>query len=230
MGVIAQRTSHVAGPPAPAGRLGRSEPVHSARRRGRDRACCERCSASSSLRSARWRWSGSATSACASQSDAPGGRQAGGEPTSTERKRRSRTSSAPAGRPRTRPFEWTSTWWLRARSAGSSTTRRCRALRCRIVAGAANNQLANEPSRIARARHILWAPDFVVNAGGLINIAEEQNGIQPHRRRPARPPNRRDHQPDLRRGRRDGRHAPDRRARDRAPTPGHELAQGQTVV
>ena len=54
--------------------------------------------------------------------------------------------------------------------------------------------------------------------------------IQPHRRRPARPPNRRDHQPDLRRGRRDGRHAPDRRARDRAQTPGHELAQGQTVV
>ncbi len=47
-------------------------------------------------------------------------------------------------------------------------------LRCAIVAGAANNQLAEE--RIAdqlNARGILWAPDFVVNAGGLINIAEE---------------------------------------------------------
>jgi leucine dehydrogenase len=47
-------------------------------------------------------------------------------------------------------------------------------LRCRIVAGAANNQLADD--RIAdllAARHILWAPDFVANAGGIINIAEE---------------------------------------------------------
>jgi leucine dehydrogenase len=47
-------------------------------------------------------------------------------------------------------------------------------LRCRIIAGAANNQLADD--RIAdllAARGILWAPDFVVNAGGLINVAEE---------------------------------------------------------
>lgn len=47
-------------------------------------------------------------------------------------------------------------------------------LRCRIVAGAANNQLADD--RIAdllAARGVLWAPDFVVNAGGLINISEE---------------------------------------------------------
>lgn len=47
-------------------------------------------------------------------------------------------------------------------------------LRCQIIAGAANNQLADD--RIAdllAARGVLWAPDFVVNAGGLINIAEE---------------------------------------------------------
>jgi leucine dehydrogenase len=47
-------------------------------------------------------------------------------------------------------------------------------LRCRIIAGAANNQLSDE--RIAdllAAREILWAPDFVANAGGVINIAEE---------------------------------------------------------
>ncbi len=53
-------------------------------------------------------------------------------------------------------------------------------LRCRIVAGAANNQLADE--RIAdllAARGILWAPDFVVNAGGLINIAQELDGYEP---------------------------------------------------
>ena len=50
-------------------------------------------------------------------------------------------------------------------------------LRCRVIAGAANNQLAED--RIAdllATREILWAPDFVVNAGGLINIAEEVGG------------------------------------------------------
>jgi leucine dehydrogenase len=50
-------------------------------------------------------------------------------------------------------------------------------LRCRVIAGAANNQLANESvADLLAARKILWAPDFVANAGGLINIAEEQNG------------------------------------------------------
>ena len=48
-------------------------------------------------------------------------------------------------------------------------------LRCRIVAGAANNQLASESvAELLAARDILWAPDFVANAGGIINIAEEQ--------------------------------------------------------
>jgi leucine dehydrogenase len=53
-------------------------------------------------------------------------------------------------------------------------------LRCQIVAGAANNQLADdEIADILYARGILWAPDFVVNAGGLINIAEELGGYDP---------------------------------------------------
>lgn len=47
-------------------------------------------------------------------------------------------------------------------------------LRCRIVAGAANNQLADERvADLLTSREILWAPDFVANAGGVINIAEE---------------------------------------------------------
>ena len=50
-------------------------------------------------------------------------------------------------------------------------------LRCRIVAGAANNQLADDRvADLLGAAGILWAPDFVVNAGGLINIAEELGG------------------------------------------------------
>src|ERR671925_227947 len=45
-------------------------------------------------------------------------------------------------------------------------------LRCRIVAGAANNQLA-EPEDAERfaQRGILYAPDYVVNAGGIIHLA-----------------------------------------------------------
>ena len=50
-------------------------------------------------------------------------------------------------------------------------------LRCRVVAGAANNQLATDAvADLLAARGILWAPDFVVNAGGLINIAQEVDG------------------------------------------------------
>jgi leucine dehydrogenase len=42
-------------------------------------------------------------------------------------------------------------------------------LRCRIVAGAANNQLATpEDGRRLRDRQILYAPDYVINAGGAL--------------------------------------------------------------
>jgi leucine dehydrogenase len=47
-------------------------------------------------------------------------------------------------------------------------------LRCRAIAGAANNQLAEEGvAELLAAREILWAPDFLVNAGGIVNIAVE---------------------------------------------------------
>jgi leucine dehydrogenase len=53
-------------------------------------------------------------------------------------------------------------------------------LRCRVIAGAANNQLAHDGiAELLQARGILWAPDFIVNAGGLINIAEEMGGYDP---------------------------------------------------
>jgi leucine dehydrogenase len=47
-------------------------------------------------------------------------------------------------------------------------------LRCRAIAGAANNQLAHEDVAGTLAqRGILWIPDFVANAGGVINISVE---------------------------------------------------------
>jgi leucine dehydrogenase len=47
-------------------------------------------------------------------------------------------------------------------------------LRCQIVAGSANNQcLGPEHGAMLKARNILYAPDFVLNAGGVINISVE---------------------------------------------------------
>jgi leucine dehydrogenase len=47
-------------------------------------------------------------------------------------------------------------------------------LRCRVIAGAANNQLSDDAvADLLTARGVLWAPDFVANAGGIINIAQE---------------------------------------------------------
>jgi leucine dehydrogenase len=50
-------------------------------------------------------------------------------------------------------------------------------LRTNIVAGAANNQLA-EPRNgdDLHARGILYAPDYAINAGGLVNVAQEVKG------------------------------------------------------
>jgi len=50
-------------------------------------------------------------------------------------------------------------------------------LKCKVVAGAANNQLATEKDgEELLKRGILYAPDFAINAGGVINIAHERDG------------------------------------------------------
>ena len=50
-------------------------------------------------------------------------------------------------------------------------------LNCRAIVGSANNQLAtDEDAHRLADRGILYAPDFVVNAGGLINVYDELNG------------------------------------------------------
>jgi leucine dehydrogenase len=55
-------------------------------------------------------------------------------------------------------------------------------LRCALVCGSANNQLAHEGlAEDLQARNILYAPDFVANAGGLINIAVERDGYDRER-------------------------------------------------
>ncbi len=55
-------------------------------------------------------------------------------------------------------------------------------LRCKVVAGAANNQLADERhGLILHERGILYAPDYIINAGGLINVADEIYGYDRER-------------------------------------------------
>ncbi|MFQ4144826.1 Glu/Leu/Phe/Val dehydrogenase dimerization domain-containing protein [Chlorogloeopsis sp. ULAP02] len=51
-------------------------------------------------------------------------------------------------------------------------------IRASIIAGAANNQLENEElhSQLIKSRKILYCPDYVINAGGLINVYNEMIG------------------------------------------------------
>ncbi|HMI06554.1 MAG TPA: Glu/Leu/Phe/Val dehydrogenase [Flavobacterium sp.] len=48
-------------------------------------------------------------------------------------------------------------------------------IKARVIAGAANNQLANEQvhGKILKEKGILYAPDFLINAGGIINVYAE---------------------------------------------------------
>jgi valine dehydrogenase (NAD+) len=51
-------------------------------------------------------------------------------------------------------------------------------LPARIVCGGANNQLATpEMDDRLRARGILYAPDYLVNAGGVIQVEDERHGF-----------------------------------------------------
>jgi leucine dehydrogenase len=49
-------------------------------------------------------------------------------------------------------------------------------LRCKIIAGSANNQLADDDiAEQLQQRHILYAPDYIINAGGLIFASMRHN-------------------------------------------------------
>ena len=51
-------------------------------------------------------------------------------------------------------------------------------LKCEIIAGAANNQLEDESrdSQLCIDKGICYTPDFLINAGGLINVYSELKG------------------------------------------------------
>ena len=56
-------------------------------------------------------------------------------------------------------------------------------LKCKVICGAANNQLAEEKKHgeMVLAKGMLYAPDFVVNAGGIINVFYELEGYNRER-------------------------------------------------
>jgi valine dehydrogenase (NAD+) len=57
-------------------------------------------------------------------------------------------------------------------------------LKARVVCGAANNQLAHDGiEKQLQDRGILYAPDYMVNAGGLIQVADELEGFSFERAR-----------------------------------------------
>jgi glutamate dehydrogenase/leucine dehydrogenase len=63
---------------------------------------------------------------------------------------------------------------------GDLTAERARSLKAHLVLGGANNQLASpEVAEVLHALGILYVPDFLANAGGIINIAEERKGYDP---------------------------------------------------
>lgn len=56
-------------------------------------------------------------------------------------------------------------------------------LKCAIISGAANNQLADENvhGKLLMEKGMLYAPDFLINAGGLINVYSELQGYNKKR-------------------------------------------------
>jgi glutamate dehydrogenase/leucine dehydrogenase len=51
-------------------------------------------------------------------------------------------------------------------------------LRCRVIAGAANNPLVDDATAVAlHERGILYVPDFIANSGGIIQVSGEHEGL-----------------------------------------------------
>ncbi len=57
------------------------------------------------------------------------------------------------------------------------TTATIPGIKAKVIAGAANNQLSTlEDGARLSAREILYAPDYVINAGGIISVSHEYYG------------------------------------------------------
>lgn len=180
MRVIAGRTSHVGGLPRRLGGSGDPSPFTALGVESAIRACCERVFSSPSLRG---------RSLCVLGLGHVGSRVAkrcalaGAKLLLSDiDDRRRRLAGELGGRwvPPDRALEAPVDVLAPCALGGVLDDQTVPRLRCRVIAGAANNQLADDRvADLLAAAGILWAPDFVVNAGGIINIAQELNGYRP---------------------------------------------------
>jgi leucine dehydrogenase len=180
MRVIAQRTAHVAGLPRGQGGSGDPSSYTALGVEAAIRACCERVFSSNSLkeRTVAVIGLGHVGLRVAKRCAKAGARLVVSD--IDERKRRFADELGARWTNPTQALELEVDVVAPCALGGVLNDETVPRLRCQIVAGAANNQLANESiADLLAARRILWAPDFVANAGGLINIAEEQNGYNP---------------------------------------------------
>jgi leucine dehydrogenase len=177
MAVIAERTSHVLGLARGRGGSGDPSPVTALGVQYAIRACCERVFGSESLRG---------RTVCVIGLGHVGSRVA-----KLCGRAGAKLMLADVDRSKRRLAQQLGARWLahdRALEAEADVLVPCALggildeetvtqLRTPVIAGAANNQLADDDvAELLAARGVLWAPDFVVNAGGLINIAEELGG------------------------------------------------------
>ena len=58
-------------------------------------------------------------------------------------------------------------------------------MKCSVIAGAANNQLEKESrdSKLLLSKKIMYVPDYVINAGGLMNVSNELQGYNKEKAR-----------------------------------------------
>jgi leucine dehydrogenase len=180
MRVIAQRTKHVAGLPRRQGGSGDPSPYTALGVEAAIRACCERVFSSNSLkeRTVAVIGLGHVGSRVAKRCAKAGARLVVSD--IDDRKRHFAGELSAGWATPAQALELEVDVVAPCALGGILDHESVPRLRCQVIAGAANNQLADESiADLLAARQILWAPDFVASAGGLINIAEEQNGYNP---------------------------------------------------
>ena len=177
--------SHVAGLARSRGGSGDPSPFTALGVEAGIRASCERVFGSPSLRGRSVSVIGlGSVGSRAGQALSPGRGLAGRQRRRRDQARAGRRSWRRSGRRPNSRSRARSTWWRRARSVDSSTRTQSRACAAGSSPGRpTTSSPTNGSPSCWPARGILWAPDFVVNAGGIINIAEELGTYDPSRAR-----------------------------------------------
>jgi leucine dehydrogenase len=173
MSVIAERTRYVAGLPRPRGGSGDPSPFTALGVEYAIRACCERVFGNESLKARRVTvvGLGHVGSRLATRCARAGANLLLADV--DERKRRFADQLEGHWTTPERALETDTEILAPCALGGVLNDQSVPRLRCQVIAGAANNQLADDGiADLLAARGVLWAPDFVANAGGVINIAE----------------------------------------------------------